>query len=115
MKRCLDAIEARLTDLLQSGLDTGAADAAPAFARLAKQCEACGLHAGSAQMGHLAQLLEARTHTLAKEDGPPLDAMFQAERYIALCRERWQETEIRRAWRHNQEWDETNETGGTHQ
>lgn len=98
MKTCLDAMEIRLADLLQSGLDTGAADAAPAFARLARACEAHGLHTGSALMDRLARLLEERTHLLDKQDAPLLDAIFRAERYVALCRERWQELEIQRSW-----------------
>ena len=36
MNHCLDAMEARLADLLQTGLDTGGTDAGGAFARLAK-------------------------------------------------------------------------------
>lgn len=101
MNHCLDTMEARLTDLLQTGLDTGGTDAVVAFARLAEECEACGLHTGSALMERLAGLLEARAHTLEKEDGPLLDALFTAEHYIALCRERWQETEIQRAWQND--------------
>ena len=92
MNHCLDAMEARLTDLLQTGLDTGGTDAGRAFARLAG-------------------LLDARAHALEKEDGPLLDALFTAERYIALCRERLQETEIQRAWQR----DCSQQTeGGTH-
>lgn len=98
MNHCLDTMEARLSDLLQTGLDTGGADAGAAFARLAEECEASGLHTGSALMERLAGLLEARAHALEKEDGPLLDALFTAEHYIALCRERWQEIEILRGW-----------------
>ena len=105
MNSCLDAMEMRLTDLLQTGLDTGGTDAGAAFARLAEECEAYGLHTGSVLMGRLAGLLEARAHALEKEDGPLLDALFTAERYIALCRERWQETEIQRAWEWHQQFD----------
>lgn len=112
MDQCLDAIEARLTDLLQTGLDTGAGDSAADFGRLAEQCEVCGLHTGRTLMEHLAQLLDARVHTLEKQDGPLLDAVFQAERYITLCRERWQEAEIQRVWKRNQDWDRAQETEG---
>lgn len=116
MRACLDAMEARLADLLQSGLDTGGTDAAAAFSRLAEECEACGLHTGRALMDRLARLLEGRAYALEKEDAPLLDALFEAEGYITLCRERWQETEIRRSWQRSQKkWDGTNETeGGTH-
>ena len=111
MNHCLDAMEARLTDLLQAGLDTGGADAGAAFARLAQECEAHGLHTGGALMERLAGLLEARTHALEKEDGSLLDALFAADRYIALCRERWQELEILNGWQECA-YQEEDEEGG---
>ena len=40
MNQCLNTMEARLTDLLHTGLDTGAGDSAAGFRRLAEQCEA---------------------------------------------------------------------------
>lgn len=112
MKSCLEAMQARLSDLLQSGLDTGGVDAAPAFSRLAQECESHGLHTGSTLMNRLAQLLDVRTHALEKQDGPLLDALFQTEHYITLCQERWQEIEIQRAWQRNQELEQETE-GGT--
>ena len=51
MNHCLNAMEARLSDLLQTGLDTGAGDSAADFGQLAEQCEACGLHTGHAADG----------------------------------------------------------------
>ena len=39
-----------------------------------------------------------RIHTLNKQDTPLIDIIFQAEHYITLCREGWQETEILRSW-----------------
>lgn len=110
MNHCQDAIETRLADLLQTGLDTGGTDAAAAFARLAEECEACGLHTGHALMAQLSRQLEARAHALEKEDGPLLDTLFAAERYIALCRERRQELEILRGWQEGQSREE--EEGG---
>lgn len=98
MNQCLNAMEARLTDLLQTGLDTGSTDSAADFQHLAEQCETCGLHTGHALMEQLANLLDRRTHTLDKQDGLLLDAIFQAEHYISLCQERWQEIEILRSW-----------------
>lgn len=98
MNTCLEAMETRLGDLLQTGLDTGGTDAASSFARLAEECEDCGLHTGSALIKRLAGLLEARAHILEKEDSVLLDALFAAEHYTALCRERWQEIEILRTW-----------------
>lgn len=111
MNRCLDTMETRLTDLLQTGLDTGAGDSAADFTGLAGQCEACGLHTGSALMDRLAKLLEARAHTLDKEDGPLLEVLFQAEHYIALCRERCQELEILCAWQEQQAQEQDGEGG----
>lgn len=98
MNDCLNAMETRLTDLLQTGLDTGAGDSAADFQQLAQQCEACGLHTGRALMEQLSNLLDQRTHTLHKQDAPLMEVIFQAEHYIALCRERWQEIEILRGW-----------------
>ena len=112
MNRCLDAMEAHLTDLLQTGLDTGAGDSAADFAGLAGQCEACGLHTGGALMERLAGLLEARAHTLHKQDDRLLEVMFQAEHYIALCRERCQELEILRAWQEQQAQEAEKEERG---
>lgn len=112
MNHCLSAMEARLTDLLQTGLDTGAVDSAADFARLAEQCEACGLHTGHALMEQLANLLNERSHTLHKQDGPLIESIFQAEHYIALCRERWQETEILRGWQERQQHEKEDREGG---
>ena len=112
MNHCLDAMEACLTDLLQTGLDTGAGACAAGFAGLAAQCEACGLHTGGALMERLAGLLEARAHTLHKQDDRLLEVMFQAEHYIALCRERCQELEILRAWQEQQAQEAEKEERG---
>lgn len=105
MNQCISEMEAALADLLQTGLDTGAGSSAAELARLAERCEACGLHTGSALLARLSGLLEERAHTLHKQDGPLLELVFQTERYIALCRERWQETEILRGWQERQEQD----------
>ena len=77
MNPCLNAMEARLTDLLHTGLDTGAVDSAADFRRLAE---------------------------------PLLEAIFQAEHYITLCRERWQEIEILNRWQRNRQ-DQDREGG----
>lgn len=99
MNHCLNAMETCLTNLLQAGLDTGIGDSGAEFKRLAEQCETCGLHTGSALMEKLSDLLNMRTHTLNKQDTPLIDIIFQAEHYITLCRERWQEVEILRSWK----------------
>lgn len=99
MNLCLNAMESLLTDLLQTGLDTGSIDSAAEFKRLAEECEACGLHTGSASMQKLSDLLDMRTHTLNKQDTSLIDTIFQAEHYITLCRERLQEVEILRSWK----------------
>ena len=85
---------------------------AAGFAGLAAQCEACGLHTGGALMERLAGLLEARAHTLHKQDDRLLEVMFQAEHYIALCRERCQELEILRAWQEQQAQEAEKEERG---
>lgn len=105
MNHCLNAMETCLTNLLQAGLDTGIGDSGAEFKRLAEQCETCGLHTGSALMEKLSDLLNMRTHTLNKQDTPLIDIIFQAEHYITLCRERWQETEILRSWQINPKQD----------
>ena len=64
MNPCLNAMEARLTDLLHTGLDTGAVDSAADFRRLAERCEACGLHTGRALME---QVSVSYTHLRAHE------------------------------------------------
>lgn len=112
MNHCLTAMEARLTDLLQAGLDTGAQDGAADFRLLAERCEACGLHTGCALMERLSCLLEARTHTLDKRDAPLIDTIFQAERYIALCRERRQEIENLEGWQERQQDLKRDRIGG---
>ena len=110
MNPCLNAMEARLTDLLHTGLDTGAVDSAADFRRLAERCEACGLHTGRALMEQVWTLLDARAHALDKQDAPLLEAIFQAEHYITLCRERWQEIEILNRWQRNRQ-DQDREGG----
>lgn len=111
MNQCLNAMEARLTDLLQTGLDTGSRDSAANFGQLAEQCEACGLHTGHALMERLSDLLDERTHTLKKQDSPLMEVIFQAEHYIALCRERWEEIEILRGWQERQQQEQQREGG----
>lgn len=103
MNQCLNTMEDRLTDLLHTGLDTGAGDSAAGFRRLAEQCEAYGLHTGHALMEQVSNLLDARTHTLHKQDTPLMEVIFQAEHYITLCRERWQEIEILNSWQRNRQ------------
>ena len=112
MNHCLNAMEARLSDLLQTGLDTGAGDSAADFGQLAEQCEACGLHTGHALMRQLSDLLNERTHALNKRDDPLIEVILQAEHYIALCRERWQEIEILRGWQERQQHPEQDREGG---
>ena len=115
MNRCLDAMEDRLLDLLQTGLDTGAGENGAAFGRLAEQCEAWGLHTGHGLMKRLSQLLEERAHLLHKQDDLLMETIFQAEHYIALCRERRQETEILESWQEGrQEQDREGEDPHEH-
>lgn len=67
---------------------------------------------GLGELERLAGLLEARAHTLHKQDDRLLEVMFQAEHYIALCRERCQELEILRAWQEQQAQEAEKEEGG---
>ncbi len=112
MNHCLNDMEACLTDLLQTGLDTGAGDSAAEFVRLAEQCEASGLHTGQALMERLSKLLDERTHTFAKQDETLMEIIFQAQYYITLCRERWQEMEIMRGWQERQQHQIQDKEGG---
>ncbi len=103
MKSCLDAMEAGLSDLLQSGLDTGAALSAEKFARLSGECERCGLHTGARLMEQIADQLRRRGRMMEKEDGQLMDTISCAGHYIRLCLEKWQEECILRAWQEHQE------------
>ena len=67
-------------------------------------------HTGRALMEQVSTLLDARAHALDKQDAPLLEAIFQAEHYIHLCRERRQEIEILNRWQSNRQ-DQDREGG----
>ena len=87
-----------LTDLLQSGMDTGGPSAVPRLRRLAVRCEDVGLHTGGALLTGLAEALDARSHTVTKDDLPAAALLCRAARYVSLCRERLEEEDIRAGW-----------------
>ena len=98
MKELLREMELVLTDLLQSGLDTGGPSAAPRLRALARQCGDAGLHTGAALLTELETALTARAHTLKKNDQSLMAALCRAARYLALCREKLQEESIAQRW-----------------
>ena len=108
MKELLREMELVLTDLLQSGLDTGGKgkiiaglegpSAAPRLRALARQCGDAGLHTGAALLTELETALTARAHTLKKNDQSLMAALCRAARYLALCREKLQEESIAQRW-----------------
>ena len=98
MIELLNEIELALTDLLQSGLDTGGQAAVPRLRGLAARCEDMGLHTGSALLTGLEEALAARAHAVQKEDVPLAAAICRTARYLELCREKAQEGAIETRW-----------------
>lgn len=98
MTELLMEMERALGDLLQSGLDTGGLAAVSRLEKLKVRCEDVGLHTGAALLGELEAALSARSHRVEKDDLPTATVFFRTVRYIELCREKLQETEIRRRW-----------------
>ena len=75
MTELIQEIQLALTELLQSGLDTGGPAAA------------LRLHA-----------LAARAHTMEKDDLPLAAVLCRTARYLELCREKLQEESITLRW-----------------
>lgn len=98
MTELFDEIECVLADLLQSGMDTGAAFTAQRLVSLTDRCEDLGLHTGSAILTELRKTLEARSHQLEKENVSAAAAVCRMTRYVGLCRERLQEEAISDRW-----------------
>ena len=96
MIELLKEMETALADLLQSGLST--VQEGRRFTKLAAACEAQGLHTGSQLMGEIGRGLDARSHTLEKDDLPLMETICRAVRYIKLCEEKCQEEQILRPW-----------------
>lgn len=106
MTELLKEMERALADLLQSGLATGGPAAVSRLEKLKVRCGDVGLHTGAALLGELAAALSARSHRVEKDDQPAAAAFFRTVRYIELCREKLQETEIWRRWQELENQDE---------
>ena len=98
MNELLDELERGLTDLLQMGLATAGADMVRRLRALSERAEGAGLHTGGALFSQIAALLEERNHSMAKTDLDTAAAVFRAQHYIALCRSRMTEEDIRARW-----------------
>ena len=98
MKELLDDLEQGLTDLLQMGLATAGADMVRRLRELSERAEGAGLHTGGALFSQIVTLLDERAHTMAKTDLELANAVFRAQHYIALCRARLTEEDIRARW-----------------
>ena len=82
MTELIQEVQLALTELLQSGLDTGGPAAAPRLHALAARCEELG----------------ARAHTMEKDDLPLAALLCRTARYLELCREKLQEESITLRW-----------------
>lgn len=98
MTELLDDMELALAGLMQAGFSTDGEAAARRLRALALACEDAGLHTGGALLSHLARDLNARAHSLEKDDLPLAAAVCRTVRYIQLCREKLQEEQITRRW-----------------
>lgn len=98
MNELLDEMELALSDLLQAGLASAGPEAAGRLRTLARQGEQAGLHTGAQLLEEVAADLEARAHRMQKDDQALTDRICRAGRYLALCRQRWQEEAIRLRW-----------------
>lgn len=113
MTQLLDELERALTDLLQSGLDTGGPAACARLRTLAVRCEDAGLHTGAALARELETALEARPHALEKDNLTPAACICRLARYLELCREKAQEDAIVRRWQaRGQDSQDTQKPGG---
>ena len=91
-------VQLALTELLQSGLDTGGPAAAPPLHTLAARCEELGLHTGASLLTQAEEALAARAHTMEKDDLPLAALLCRTARYLELCREKLQEESITLRW-----------------
>lgn len=96
MTDLLNDMERALTDLLQTGFATW--DSGARFLKLARDCEARGLHTGGVMMTRIGELLNARNHAAQKDDHPLAASVCRAARYINLCREKNREDAILARW-----------------
>ena len=98
MRELLQELEQALTDLLQMGLATAGPDMAKRMKDLSRSCEATGLHTGGALFAELSGAITERSHHLEKSEQRAAEAIFRAQYYITLCRERMTEEDIRLQW-----------------
>lgn len=106
MTQLLNEIEQALTELLQSGLDTGAPSASRQLGTLAAQCEEMGLHTGAALLLEVEEGLSTRAHMIEKKDLTLSAAICRTIRYLELCREKLQEESIIQRWQNLYEKEE---------
>ena len=98
MTELIQELQLALTELLQSGLDTGGPAAAPRLHTLAARCEELGLHTGASLLTQGEEALAARAHTMEKDDLPLAALLCRTARYLELCREKLQEESITLRW-----------------
>lgn len=98
MTELIQEVQLALTELLQSGLDTGGPAAAPRLHTLAARCEELGLHTGASLLTQGEEALAARAHTMEKDDLPLAALLCRTARYLELCREKLQEESITLRW-----------------
>lgn len=98
MTELIQEVQLALTELLQSGLDTGGPAAAPQLHALAARCEELGLHTGASLLTQGEEALAARAHTMEKDDLPLAALLCRTARYLELCREKLQEESITLRW-----------------
>ena len=98
MNELLDEMEQALSDLLQAGLASAGPEAAGRLRTPARQGGKAGLHTGAQLLEEGAAEPGARAHRVPKEDQALTDRICRAGRYLALCRQRWQEEAIRLRW-----------------
>lgn len=99
MRELLDDMQRAMADLMLSGYSSGEA-ISQRFRHLGEECAQCGLHTGADLMTQIGKTLEIRSHSMQKEDLPLTSKICRAMRYVELCREKLQETDIALRWEH---------------
>ena len=97
MRDLLDDMQRAMADLLLSGYSSGES-ISHRLRNLGEECARRGLHTGAALMVSIAQSLENRAHTMQKEDFLLTAQICKAMRYVELCTEKLQETDIALRW-----------------
>ena len=99
MRDLLDDMQRAMADLLLSGYSSGAG-ISHRFRSFGEACARSGLHTGAELMERVAQSLEDRSHAMQKEDLALTGEICRAMRYVELCTEKLQETDIALRWEH---------------